>query len=330
MSSYEPLGPADVGHRVSVRRTVGERDGRPLLSDVLGHLEEVSDTVLAVRRKDGTLVTVARTDVTASRRVGGESAVRATRTAADWSDLELEQIAWTGWPGLEQEHLGDWVLRAAGGFTGRANSALPLGDPGLPLDGAIAHVIDFYVARGLRPRFQVPTPYARPVDDRLAALGWEVFDPVHVMAADVERVLTGTPPKLDLPAVVVAEQPDAGWLGAYHYRGGGLPDRAWSVITAGVGAAFASVRDEADAVLAIARVAVNAGWAGITAVEVDASVRRRGLGTHVMREAVAWAGRQGARHAYLQVASDNQPALGLYGRMGFVTHHHYHYRLAPQ
>ena len=49
-----------------------------------------------------------------------------------------------------------------------------------------------------------------------------------------------------------------------------------------------------------------------------------------MRELVAWAGRHGARHAYLQVARDNHPALGLYGRMGFVTHHGYHYRLAPQ
>ena len=38
------------------------------------------------------------------------------------------------WRGTEEEWLGEWLLRAADGFTGRANSALPLGDPGLPLD----------------------------------------------------------------------------------------------------------------------------------------------------------------------------------------------------
>ena len=330
MSSYATLGPADVGRRVSIRRRVGERDGRPLLSDLLGHLEDVTDAALTVRRSDGTLVTVSRADVTASRRVSDDPAVRAARTARDWSDLELEQVAWTGWPGLEQKHLGGWVLRAAGGFTGRANSALPLGDPLLPLDEAIAEVVNFYAVRGLRPRFQVPTPFGRAVDDRLAALDWVLFDPVDVMAADVERVLTGTQPDLGLPPVVVTGQPDPGWLGAYHYRGGVLPDHALPVITAGVGPAFASVRDDDDRVLAIARAAVNAGWVGITAVEVDESARRRGLGRHVMRELVAWSARQGARHAYLQVASDNQPALGLYGRMGFATHHHYHYRLAPQ
>ena len=34
-----------------------------------------------------------------------------------------------GWPPLERGELGGWMLRAAGGFTGRANSVLPLGDP---------------------------------------------------------------------------------------------------------------------------------------------------------------------------------------------------------
>ena len=44
--------------------------------------------------------------------------------------LELERVAAAHWRGTEQEWLGEWLLRAADGFTGRANSALPLGDPG--------------------------------------------------------------------------------------------------------------------------------------------------------------------------------------------------------
>ena len=48
--------------------------------------------------------------------------------------LELERVAAAHWRGTEEEWLGEWLLRAADGFTGRANSALPLGDPGLPLD----------------------------------------------------------------------------------------------------------------------------------------------------------------------------------------------------
>ena len=51
---------------------------------------------------------------------------------------DLERVAAAHWRGTEEEWLGDWLLRAASGFTGRANSALPLGDPGLPLDDALA------------------------------------------------------------------------------------------------------------------------------------------------------------------------------------------------
>ena len=36
------------------------------------------------------------------------------------------------------------TLRASGGFTARANSVLPLGDPGMPLDEAIGQVVRWY------------------------------------------------------------------------------------------------------------------------------------------------------------------------------------------
>ena len=71
---------------------------------------------------------------------------------------DLERVAAAHWRGTEEEWLGDWLLRAAGGFTGRANSALPLGDPGLPLDDALAAVTRWYRERGLAPMIAVPAP----------------------------------------------------------------------------------------------------------------------------------------------------------------------------
>ena len=46
---------------------------------------------------------------------------------------DLERAAALHWQAPETEPLGEWRLRAVAGFTGRANSALPVGDPGLPL-----------------------------------------------------------------------------------------------------------------------------------------------------------------------------------------------------
>jgi hypothetical protein len=38
-----------------------------------------------------------------------------------------------------------------------------------------------------------------------------------------------------------------------------------------------------------------------------------------------WAARQGARYAYIQVASVAEPALAAYTKLGFVHHHSYVY-----
>ena len=60
------------------------------------------------------------------------------------SITELEHIAARHRRGTEEDRLGGWLLRAADGFTGRAHSALPLGDPGMPLDDALAAVTRWY------------------------------------------------------------------------------------------------------------------------------------------------------------------------------------------
>ena len=61
-----------------------------------------------------------------------------------------------------EQALGDWTLRAAAGFTGRANSARVGGDPGLEPDDAVAAVVEFYAEHGLPPMAQVivDTPVA--------------------------------------------------------------------------------------------------------------------------------------------------------------------------
>ena len=47
---------------------------------------------------------------------------------------ELEQVAAFGWRAQETVRLGEWLLRASGGFTQRANSVLAVGDPGVALE----------------------------------------------------------------------------------------------------------------------------------------------------------------------------------------------------
>jgi ribosomal protein S18 acetylase RimI-like enzyme len=261
---------------------------------------------------------------------------------------EFERIAAAHWRGTEEEWLGDWLLRAAEGFTGRANSGLPLGDPGLPLGEALETLTRWYRARGLPPMIAVPLPLEdgppdccplRALDDQLTRRGWLTRPgPAFVMVADPVPAVpaagqpAGAPPATLPPGAGFRADPvpDEAWLAAYHYRGqDGQPPVMRTVLTSAADQVFLSVRDGA-AVLAIARLSFAAGWAGITAVEVAPQYRRAGLGGALTREAFAQAAARGIHRVFLQVEVTNAPARALYERGGFRYSHRYHYRIAPQ
>ncbi|HEV2089221.1 MAG TPA: GNAT family N-acetyltransferase [Cryptosporangiaceae bacterium] len=238
--------------------------------------------------------------------------------------LELERIAALGWRGLESFQLGGWELRAAGGFTGRANSVLPLGDPPMPFDAALARVVDWYAERGLPPTFQLPLPTREDLRAALAERGWTDRWGAVVMTASIPDVLDIVPARPDLPPVTIADTPDAAWLAGYHYRGGELPPVGVQVLQTGAAPAFAAVT-EAGTTVAIARAALDEGWVGLAAVEVDAAHRRRGLARHLLVEILRYAAARGARWAYLQTEETNRAAVTLYERAGFAAHHVYRY-----
>jgi N-acetylglutamate synthase len=246
-----------------------------------------------------------------------------SRSPLDVADLE--RLAARGWRGTEEAPLGDWLLRAGGGFTGRANSALVAGDPGLPLDGAVEAVTAWYRDRGLRPCAQLPGRRSRAADAAFAAAGWERDEDVLVLTAPLATPAPGGAVPVDL-----APEPDDAWLAGYRHRGRPLPPGAREVLTNADDVVFASVRldPEPAPLAAVARGVVTGDWLGVAAVTVAETHRRRGLATAVMAAVQRWGADRGAGWVYLQVTSSNEPARALYRRAGFIEHHRYHYRCA--
>jgi hypothetical protein len=74
------LSADDIGHRVVVRRIVGERDGRPLLSDLLGDLTEFGPDGLVVATTAGP-VRVPLKEVVAGKQIPPQPPRRASRRA---------------------------------------------------------------------------------------------------------------------------------------------------------------------------------------------------------------------------------------------------------
>jgi ribosomal protein S18 acetylase RimI-like enzyme len=253
--------------------------------------------------------------------------------------IELERVAARHWRGTEEEWLGRWLLRAAEGFTGRANSALPLGDPGLPLDSALDAVVRWYRDRVLPPMIAVPAPLDADspgceLDQSLSERSWTTR-PGHafVMVADLSddaNPIRDDAGRLPPEARFQADaEPDQAWLATYHYRGQDRqPPVMRDVLTSAPAQVFASIRVDDD-VLAIARLSIADGWAGITAVEVHPARRRAGLGTALTGAVCAEAARRDISRVFLQVETDNAAAIALYERCGFHYSHRYHYRVAP-
>ncbi len=304
-----------LGRRVVLRHRRPVADGLPPLSDLVGVLSELTAESATVETRRGP-VTVARSAVLLARPVS------ANRRAV----LELERISRAGWRAAEHLELDGWLLFADRGWTGRANSVLPLRTPAQPLERLLDRARGYYAERGLALQIQLPMPARGLLDAELAARCWTIQRPTVVLTKALDAA--AEPAAIAGYQLQLAAAPDADWLAGYHYRGGPLPAAAAQLLARHDRAQFASIR-QGRQVVAIARGVVDEGWLGVSAVEVAPEHRRRGLAVQLMRQLAAWGVGQRAVNCYLQVDEANTAALALYARLGFIEHHRYHYRLEP-
>lgn len=317
---------ADVGKRVSVRSLIEHGPSGEKFTDTVGVLTSWDNGVLRITRKNGEGVRVAESALVAGKVV---PSAPARRRGPSVSYEELARVCARAWRPVESERLGEWELRAADGFTRRANSVLPLGDPGMPLDDALTAVRGWYAARGLPAYLQTATGAEgtqEPLCAELERRGWVRKVSVGVWTGPLAPVadLGGEP-----SGVVLSREVDEAWLARYQRKG--VSEVALRVLGAGPSVWFATVPGDGEgAPAAIGRCVVDGRWAGFAAVEVDPARRRQGLATAVMAALARKALDEGASAAWLQVDEDNAGARALYARMGFAMHHAYHHYGAPE
>lgn len=309
-----------LGSRIVVRHETGRvgPSGGPEMTDVIGHVRSVDPSSVTVEHRSGRLVTVARGSIVSWKPVP-ERAVRRRRAVAVSAE-QLMQIASLGWPAIESVPLGDWELRASGGFTGRANSVAAAGSPDMPFADALVEVRGFYERRDTTSLAQVIV--GSDQDRSFAAAGWVELDGYHggavVQVADLAASYTAD------PGVRVSPTADDAWLANYGRVDDVLAARA--VMEGPSQVAFISI---GSPTIAIGRVVVTGEWAGLSAVEVRPEHRRQGLSRRIVETSLAWAVEHGADKAYLQTMRTNTAALALYAPYGFVDHHDYVYRHPP-
>lgn len=311
------LGPHVVGRRVVVRRLLrGETgpSGGPAMTDVLGTCTGWAAGLVTVEREDGTTVTIRTADIVSGKPVPP----RPSRFARLSDEYVAERAAGLFVP-RETKRIGGWRLRYTGGMRARANSVLPLGDPGLPLDEALTAVARFYADRDRAPWIEVVT--GSDLHRELEARGWDQARPLE---ADAEVLLAGVAQVArrvaDVPAAEVRHEDvvTRAWL-----VGNDATLANWAAVEASLrlrDAVFSSVVEDGRQV-ARARANLAGDWALVADLTVQPDARRRGLGRLVMADLVRWAAERGAETMLLQVIADNEPAQQLYAGLGFERHH---------
>jgi GNAT superfamily N-acetyltransferase len=307
------LEPSWVGRRVSVRRVLDRGpDGRLAFGDVVGDLIGLDAQTAVIESRNG-LVEVPVGLVAIARLVPASTA----------AELALEAVAARGLRAADTQELGGWLMRADHGFTRRANSVLPSKAPGMPLDEALGRAHEWYAERGLPVRLHVPVEARRLLDAELGERGWAPDHETHVMVARLDRLRTDGP---DGPPLELTDRPDEDWLRTYR-GGAGVTEAGRALLARHDRVVFASLRLDGR-VVGVGRGALDAGWLGIMAVEVEPDYRRQGLAAGVMAGLAAWGAAHGATRSYLQVGVDNS-AVALYEKLGYWVHHDYRYRSAP-
>lgn len=251
-----------------------------------------------------------------------------------WTTEKLELLCARAWPAMVEDEIGDWRLRAAYDvnsedgrarpFTGRANSALAVGDPGVPVSQALRTACEFFHKQAIPPMVQavVGTDTERAVE----AAGWipnvahasghlvaVLVGPLDTEAPEVSEVEVSATASPDWWTLTVGS-PEPTPAQRHVLTSGETGFGAVEVggVTAGV--VRASIAEDA---LLVARLAVRPEY------------RRRGLAKALMAACGQWAAARGAAACVLQVDVRNDPALALYRALGFREDHRYRYWVPP-
>lgn len=249
---------------------------------------------------------------------------------------DLERRAAECWPPFSQGILEGWQLRFSEGVSRRANSVLALEETGSSaLDLRIDAAEKFYRQRGLPCRFQISGAVApHGLDAELERRGYVMEARTLVMTADAASVVKNLADRQALRfRARLFSGPTGAWFQVY---GGGLAqgrERGLRCrLAEGLPAPRAyAVVDDGTEPAAVGAAVIRDDWALILCMATRDGYRRRGHAARVLAALAAWAAdTDRARRLFLQVESDNRPAMALYHLAGFQAAHTYYYRTQTQ
>jgi ribosomal protein S18 acetylase RimI-like enzyme len=230
--------------------------------------------------------------------------------------IELEKLSDLTWPAEQNIEFGKWQLRISDGFSMRANSVLPIGEPPIDLAAAVAQVVKIYRENKLRPTFSIALPIFDELDRYLEQDGWNLKIDANFLIRDIGTVEVSDHPEF---LIEILDYPSKLWLELNS-------DEPLEKLMRRYPARYGAIKI-GEQMVAVGRIATLGNWSIVTRLFVNPSFRGKGVAKILMNNLLAAASKDGATKVALQVDDENGAALALYQSMGFRTHHKFVYRV---
>ena len=230
--------------------------------------------------------------------------------------IELEKLSDLTWPAQEIVEYGKWRLRISDGFSMRANSVLPIGEPPIDLASAIDEITNIYHEKKLKPTFSIPLPIFDELDRYLEQHGWNIKIDANFLIRDIGAIEVSSDPQF---SIEILDYPSEEWLETNS-------DQPLEKIMRRYPARYGAIKI-GEQIIAVGRIATLGSWSIVTRLFVNPSFRGKGVAKNLMNNLLSAAVSDGATKVALQVDNENGAALALYQSMGFTTHHKFVYRI---
>ena len=230
--------------------------------------------------------------------------------------IELEKLSDLTWPAQEIVEYGKWRLRISDGFSMRANSVLPIGEPPIDLASAVDEITHIYREKKLKPTFSIPLPIFDELDRYLEQHGWNIKIDANFLIRDIGAIDVSSDPQF---SIEILDYPSEEWLETNS-------DQPLEKIMRRYPARYGAIKI-GEQIIAVGRIATLGSWSIVTRLFVNPSFRGKGVAKNLMNNLLSAAVSDGATKVALQVDNENGAALALYQSMGFTTHHKFVYRI---
>lgn len=239
--------------------------------------------------------------------------------------IQIESMLMRTWPSLEETTYDGWILRYSNGYTKRSNCINPIYESYFDIKEKFTFCEKTYEIKKLPVIYKIiDFKVGLEIDNLLEDRGFEKFDETAVYEVEIENL------DFDLDDLNVTWEFNEKWFEFYSSENS-LDKIEKSVLKSillkNEKNEFYIYKQIEDEIVAGVLGVIEDDNLSIFNVYVKEKYRQKGYGKEVVEGALIEGRKRNVKRAYLQVKMDNDKAIKLYKKMGFVEKYRAWYRV---